>query len=364
MMNRTLYAVLLAALAVAALSTTGCEDSDVTAPTDGIINLVVSPSNLVLDPDSGVDSASAQVIASVFSNDGQPLQNVAVLFSTGGGTLASSGSPVRTNANGIAIDTLTVVESDPDAFQVTAQSSAIIVDADVTKEIAAANEQPLASILEVPAGSAEVGQLVTFDGSSSLDPDGVITCYQWVVDSSVDANDEIVQGVSVSAIQRQYAAEQDLTVLLRVSDRTEAIALCGDTAPPVPLELFSPRIDTIQYSIVCANTPPVADAGPDQTVSALPGATSQVLLDGRGSIDPDGNIDAYVWNCGNGLPPTTIGLPPGQAFCAYRAFATTSYVATLTVRDDGTGVIGGGGTFECQKSDTDTATVNLTITSP
>jgi hypothetical protein len=258
MWKRTLYAVLLTGLVTAGLAMTGCDDSDVTAPTDGIINLVVSPSNLVIDPDSGIDTATAQVIASVFDNGGQPLQNVAVLFSTGGGALASAGAPVRTNANGIAIDTLTVGESDPDAFQVTAQSSAIIVTADVTKEIAAANEQPLASILEVPVGSAEVDQLVTFDGSSSLDPDGVITCYQWEINSTIDANDEIIQGVSTSAVQRQYAEEQELTVLLRVSDRAEATALCGDTAPPVPLALFSPRIDTIPYSIVCANTPPVS----------------------------------------------------------------------------------------------------------
>jgi len=354
-MRDTAFVVLLAAAVVLA---TGCEDSEVTAPTDGIINLSVNPSTIVIDPNAGQTSGDAQVIAAVFDNDGKALQNVSVLFSTGGGTLASAGTAVKTNASGLAIDTLTVTTTSPATFKVTAQSSAIIQTADVVREIVASNEPPLASILETPAGSGQVGQVITFDGSTSVDPDGAITCYQWVVDSDVNTSDEVVQGPTTSALQRTYGVEQQLVVLLRVSDRADAGTLCDPAAAPVPADLFSPKIDTLQYPIVCANTPPLANAGPDQTVFIPPNTTptAQVLLDGTRSSDPDGIIVRYSWNCGNGVPPFTTGLPPGQAFCTYRALG--DYVATLTVFDDGDGTVQGG-TYRCQKFTEDQTTVRI-----
>jgi hypothetical protein len=41
-----------------------------------------------------------------------------------------------------------------------------------------------------------------------------------------------------------------------------------------------------------ANHPPVANAGPDQTITL---ATSPVTLDGRGSTDRDKNLISYLW---------------------------------------------------------------------
>jgi hypothetical protein len=277
-----------------------------------------------------------------------------VLFSTGGGTLASNGSPVKSNASGIAVDTLTATTNDPATFSVNAQSSAIIETADVTVEVLAGNEAPLASILETPAGSAQVGEIVTFDGSTSIDPDGdgQITCFKWEIQSSLGTT-EIVQGPvgAAAQIQRTYNAQQTLTVILRVSDRGDAGALCVPGGAPVPDTLMNGVPDTIpQYRIICANQPPVADAGPDQTLffPANTFPSQQVILDGTRSADPDGRIERYQWNCGNGLPATTIA--PGQASCFYQGFG--EWTATLTVYDNGNGPPSGG-TFPCQKSDTD-----------
>lgn len=113
MRHRMRCAGIVAMLIVAGLMFAGCEDSDLTAPTDGIIDLAVNPSTIVIDPNNGPDEATAQVIASAFDNGGQPLQNLSVLFSTGGGLLTSAGNPIQTDASGIAIDTLTV----PSALQ-------------------------------------------------------------------------------------------------------------------------------------------------------------------------------------------------------------------------------------------------------
>jgi hypothetical protein len=80
---------------------------------------------------------------------------------------------------------------------------------------------------------------------------------------------------------------------------------------------------------------------------------------GGGSYDRDGQIFEYCWDCGNGYSPFSAGFPPWQAYCKYARVAQT-YIATLTVRDNGTGRIDPGtGTWECQRSDSDTATVTI-----
>jgi PKD repeat protein len=64
-----------------------------------------------------------------------------------------------------------------------------------------------------------------------------------------------------------------------------------------------------------ANTPPIADAGPDQMVCVIPPATTAIVtLDGSGSYDPDGDPLTYNWtwdgNIAYGVNPT-VELPLG-----------------------------------------------------
>ena len=87
-----------------------------------------------------------------------------------------------------------------------------------------------------------------------------------------------------------------------------------------------------------APPPPVADAGSDQLVTAAPGGTAMVTLDGSGSSDPDGDPLIFTWTnsfgTAMGIMPS-VPLPPGV------------HVVTLTV-DDG-------------KGGTDTDTVEITV---
>lgn len=82
------------------------------------------------------------------------------------------------------------------------------------------------------------------------------------------------------------------------------------------------------------NQPPVADAGPDQTV----GPRQVVILDGTGSNDPDGSIVGYHWGQVSGVPVTLQNA--GTAMASFRApfvrrGSVRVLVFELTVTDDG-----------------------------
>jgi hypothetical protein len=76
------------------------------------------------------------------------------------------------------------------------------------------------------------------------------------------------------------------------------------------------------------NQPPVADAGPDQRVSANSGCQGEVTLDGTGSTDPDNDTLTYTWS---GPFGTATGATP-----TVKHLALGTHTITLTV-DDGKG---------------------------
>ncbi len=92
---------------------------------------------------------------------------------------------------------------------------------------------------------------------------------------------------------------------------------------------FNDKVSSIRFdpNSICENSPPIADAGPDQTFSAGPDCTSTVNLDGSESSDPDADSLSYTWTWDGGSVAgvnPTITLPLGI------------HTVTLTV-DDGKG---------------------------
>ena len=73
------------------------------------------------------------------------------------------------------------------------------------------------------------------------------------------------------------------------------------------------------------NNPPVANAGPDQTVDSQAGGSAIVHLDGRGSSDPEDDALTFVWS-ENGTP---LGSGPELDV----VLSEGSHVITLTVTD-------------------------------
>ena len=85
--------------------------------------------------------------------------------------------------------------------------------------------------------------------------------------------------------------------------------------------------DSISVTVDNVNDPPLASAGPDQTVSDADGTGIEtVILDGSGSYDPDGSISSYNWTEGVAL------LGTGETISC--DFAVGTHTITLTVTDD------------------------------
>ncbi len=158
---------------------------------------------------------------------------------------------------------------------------------------------------------------VTLDGSGSSDSDGTIVSYSWQeggVEIATGVSPTVDLGVGVHTISLIVTDNDGLT-------DTDVVVITV-SAEPVP------------------NVPPVADAGPDQTVvdSDTSGSES-VILDGSGSSDSDGTIVSYSWQEGGveiatGVSPT-VDLGVG------------SHVLTLIVTDNS------------GDSDSDTVTINV-----
>lgn len=94
---------------------------------------------------------------------------------------------------------------------------------------------------------------------------------------------------------------------------------------------------------ITVNRPPVADAGPDQTVECTSAGTTAVSLNGTGSSDPDGDTLTYAWSM-NSVVFSTSATPTGN-------FPIGTTVVTLRVSDG-------------MASDTDTVSITVQDTTP
>jgi PKD repeat protein len=172
----------------------------------------------------------------------------------------------------------------------------------VTLQPAVANQPPVALFTFSPANPFP-GQTVTFDASSSYDPDGAITAYRWDFDSDgvVDATGQVVT--------HSFSSPGVYTVRLTVVDDR------GVT---------DDEVKTV--NVVVLNQPPVAQFTVSPT-SPAPG--EWVRFDASSSYDPDGTITSYQWDFdGDGVMDAT-----GQT--AFYSFAAPGvYHVRLVVTDN------------------------------
>ncbi len=187
-------------------------------------------------------------------------------------------------------------------------------------QCAPVNQSPVANA--GPDQSVIEGSSVALSGASSSDPDGSIASYSWAqtAGTAVTLSDPAAANPTFTAPSAGTSGIA-LTFQLTVTDNG------GLTATDSCIVNVTPTVAPP------ANQPPVANAGPDQTVDS----NAAVVLDASASTDPDDGIASYLWGQTEGPAVTlsdTAGVNP--TFTAPDGGTTgVSVTLQLTVTDVG-----------------------------
>lgn len=165
-----------------------------------------------------------------------------------------------------------------------------------------ASTPPVASF-DISGPVPAVGEIVSFNGSASYDPEGYPLYYNW------DFGDGQTQsGWELNEVQHVYNSSGEYTVTLKIMD---AIGDYAQTTGNV-MAATVPNQDPVASFIISSDT-------------GLQGYTT-ISLDASASFDPDGDPITFEWDVGNGEklrgPVVTFPLSVGK------------YSPSLVVRDN------------------------------
>lgn len=170
---------------------------------------------------------------------------------------------------------------------------------DTLREQITVEDRPPNAMFVSSHGTVETGQQVQFNGSSSFDPEGPITSYEW------NFGDGTVRSGATQT--HSYASAGDMDVTLTVTDSS------GTTATVTRL-----------LSVDSPNEPPTASFDASRVQS---GSDLQIGFDASNSVDPDGELQAYGWEFGDGTNAT------GERV-VHEFESPGTYTVELSVRDD------------------------------
>jgi len=166
-----------------------------------------------------------------------------------------------------------------------------------------------------PDQTVSEGSVVTLDGSASTDTDDGIASYAWV-----QTDGPVVTLSNPAAIKPTFTtpdvgmAGDVLTFELTVTDMGGLMAT-----------------DSVSINVTWVNAPPVAEAGPNQSV----GKDSEVSLNGTASSDPDDGIASYLWQQTGGPAVTLVNANTAIASFTANVAVSSVLTFTLTVTDVG-----------------------------
>ncbi|MCC7261593.1 MAG: T9SS type A sorting domain-containing protein, partial [Candidatus Latescibacteria bacterium] len=174
-----------------------------------------------------------------------------------------------------------------------------------------ANQPPVANA--GPAQTVISGQVVQLDGSQSSDPEHQPLSYHWH---------------NFYSPLSSYTPPDWVPIALSGADTATPTFV----APAPGTYYFALVVDdgllqssaTTAVTVMAANQPPVANAGPDQTVEGT-GPLTSVTLNGAASTDPDGDALSYSWS-ENSAEISTASNPT-------LSLAQGPHTFTLTVSD-------------------------------
>jgi len=158
--------------------------------------------------------------------------------------------------------------------------------------------------------SITLGETAELDGSGSEDPDGEVLEYEWTCISHTGIT---FTGQNTSSPSFVPTSAGTYIIRLRMRDINNTWS----------------SEDTVRVTVTepVVNSPPIANAGEDRTVTF----GSVVTLDGTGSIDTDGTIVEYDWVC---TSHSVVLANPDSDRPSFTAAEVGTYVFTLAVRDD------------------------------
>ncbi|PCC34446.1 PKD domain-containing protein [Glutamicibacter sp. BW77] len=168
--------------------------------------------------------------------------------------------------------------------------------ATITVQTDAVNQPPAAQF----NGEAQ-GLTLSVDASGSTDSDGTIANYSW----DFGDQSELVTSAGATA-EHEYAQAGSYTVTLTVTDNLGATAVISQV---------------IDVETAPQNAEPVA-------VFEVEADGLSVSVDGSGSSDPDGTIQSYAWDFGDGSA-VAEGVSVSHSYAQ-----SGTYTISLTVTDD------------------------------
>jgi hypothetical protein len=171
------------------------------------------------------------------------------------------------------------------------------------------NSSPIADA--GPDQTAQINDLITLDGSGSFDADGDSLSFLWSLIAVPDGSSAMLSDPAIVNPTFDVDVAGTYVAQLIVNDGMV------DSAP-----------DTV--TINWGNSPPVANAGPDQTAQV----GDIVTLDGSGSSDVDGDSLSFFWSL-IAVPDgsSTMLSNPAAVHPTFNVDVAGTYVAQLIVND-------------------------------
>jgi len=280
--------------------------------------------------DGTVSSPASQVVITIKQVNKVPASNAGINQTVNEGAIVTLDGSASSDADGNALTYLWTAPAGitlnsataakptftaPEVATDTQYTFSLVVNDGLVSSLADQVVITIKQVNKVPASNAGINQtvnegaIVTLDGSASSDFDGNALTYLWTAPAGIMLNSTTSDKPTFTA--PQVSSDTQYTFSLVVNDG-----------------LVSSPASQVVITVKQVNSPPVANAGADQTVNE--GVT--VTLDGSASSDADGNALTYLWTAPLGitLSSTTSDKP---TFTAPEVATDTQYTFSLVVND-------------------------------
>jgi mono/diheme cytochrome c family protein len=291
------------------------DGTDLSAPDSAFITAEIVVVNTAPAANAGPDQtvatgATVSLNGSGSSDaDGDPLTFRWSLTAVPVGSAAVLSDPAATNPNFVAdLEGSYVAQLIVNDGTVDSPADSVII----TSQTVVINTPPIANA--GPDQNTAVGDVVVLDGSASTDAEGNPLSFRWSLTSVPPGSGATLS--DATAVSATFVADLagDYVAQLIVNDGE------FDSAADAVL---------VMAQVVVVNTPPVANAGLNQSI--LVGATA--TLDGGSSTDADGDPLTFSWSLSVPAGSSAVLSDAAAAAPSFVADVAGTYVAQLIVND-------------------------------